>query len=132
MASLPASVTAPIAAELQLFERRFSEAMKSKVALLEAITRYIVKRKGKQVRPMFVFLSAHLHGGVTEATYTAASLVELLHTATLVHDDVVDDSLERRGFFSTRFGKIKSPYSLVITCLQKVCCCRSSATSSGC
>ena len=100
MASLPATVTAPIAAELQLFERRFAEAMKSNVALLDAITRYIVKRKGKQVRPMFVFLSSLINGGITEATYTAASLVELLHTATLVHDDVVDESYERRGFFS--------------------------------
>ena len=100
MASLPATVTLPIAAELQLFERRFAEAMKSNVALLDAITRYIVKRKGKQVRPMFVFLSSLINGGITEATYTAASLVELLHTATLVHDDVVDESYERRGFFS--------------------------------
>lgn len=100
MASLPATVTTPIAAELLLFERRFAEAMKSNVALLDAITRYIVKRKGKQVRPMFVFLSSLLNGGITETTYTAASLVELLHTATLVHDDVVDESYERRGFFS--------------------------------
>src|SRR5689334_11186642 len=100
MSKLPASVTAPIAKELDLFERRFSEAMKSKTALLDAITRYIVKRKGKQVRPMFVFLSSLLNGGITESTYTAASMIELLHTATLVHDDVVDDSNERRGFFS--------------------------------
>jgi octaprenyl-diphosphate synthase len=100
MASLPSSVTTPIAKELQLFAKRFGEAMKSNVALLDAVTRYIVKRKGKQVRPMFVFLSSLLHGGITEATYTAASLIELLHTATLVHDDVVDDSYERRGFFS--------------------------------
>lgn len=100
MSRLPASVTAPIAKELELFEKRFSEAMKSKTALLDAITRYIVKRKGKQVRPMFVFLSSLLNGGITESTYTAASMIELLHTATLVHDDVVDDSYERRGFFS--------------------------------
>jgi octaprenyl-diphosphate synthase len=100
MSKLPASVTAPIAKELELFEKRFSEAMKSKTALLDAITRYIVKRKGKQVRPMFVFLSSLLNGGITESTYTAASMIELLHTATLVHDDVVDDSHERRGFFS--------------------------------
>lgn len=74
--------------------------MKSNVALLDIITRYIIKRKGKQMRPMFVFLSARVNGEITESTYTAASLIELLHTATLVHDDVVDDSNIRRGFFS--------------------------------
>lgn len=74
--------------------------MKSAVPLLDHITRYIIKRKGKQMRPMFVFFSASLCGGVTEATYRGATLVELLHTATLVHDDVVDNSFERRGFFS--------------------------------
>ncbi|MFZ4796896.1 MAG: polyprenyl synthetase family protein [Bacteroidia bacterium] len=90
----------PIANELDLFESKFKLAMKSNVALLDTIMTYIVKRKGKQVRPMFVFYSAKLFGGVTDATYRGASLVELLHTATLVHDDVVDDSDERRGFFS--------------------------------
>ncbi len=74
--------------------------MKSRVALLDKITHYIVKRKGKQMRPMFVFLCAEMCGGVKESTHTAASLIELLHTATLVHDDVVDDAAERRGFFS--------------------------------
>lgn len=74
--------------------------MKSSVPLLDTIMTYIVKRKGKQIRPMFVFFSARLFGGVTDATYRAAALIELLHTATLVHDDVVDDSDERRGFFS--------------------------------
>jgi len=74
--------------------------MKSNVALLDIITRYIVKRKGKQMRPMFVFLSADMNGMVGDSSYVAASLIELLHTATLVHDDVVDDSNERRGFFS--------------------------------
>lgn len=74
--------------------------MKSSVSLLDKITHYIVKRKGKQIRPMFVFFSAHVAGEVTEATYRAGILIELLHTATLVHDDVVDDSNERRGFFS--------------------------------
>ncbi len=93
-------IKAPIEEELRAFEVKFRESMQSKVALLDKITRYIVKRKGKQVRPMFVFLSAKLCNETTEATYDAASLVELLHTATLVHDDVVDDSLERRGFFS--------------------------------
>jgi octaprenyl-diphosphate synthase len=90
----------PIAAELDLFETKFREAMKSNVALLDTIMTYIVKRKGKQIRPMFVFFSARLFNGVSDATYRGASLVELLHTATLVHDDVVDDSDERRGFFS--------------------------------
>lgn len=89
-----------IAAELDLFEIKFREAMKSKVALLDTIMTYIVKRKGKQIRPMFVFMSAKLFNGISEQTYRGASLVELLHTATLVHDDVVDDSDERRGFFS--------------------------------
>ena len=87
--------------ELGIFEKKFSESVKSNTALLDRIMRYIIKRKGKQLRPMFVFLSARLCGPVNESTYRAASLVELLHTATLVHDDVVDESLERRGFFST-------------------------------
>jgi octaprenyl-diphosphate synthase len=90
-----------IQTELTNFESRFKDAVKSQTPLLDRIMRYIVKRKGKQLRPMFVFLSAKLFGTTTEATYRAASLVEVLHTATLVHDDVVDDSLERRGFFST-------------------------------
>jgi len=90
----------PIAAELDVFEQRFRDAMRSNVPLLDKITWYIVQRKGKQVRPMLVLLSARLFAPINEASYTAASLVELLHTATLVHDDVVDDSNERRGFFS--------------------------------
>lgn len=90
----------PIAKELDEFEVRFRESMKSKAPLLDRITHYIVTRKGKQMRPMFVFLSAKLCGELNEATYVAASLVEILHTATLVHDDVVDDSYQRRGFFS--------------------------------
>lgn len=90
----------PIAQELDLFENKFKLAMKSNVALLDTIMTYIVKRKGKQVRPMFVFYCAKLFNEVNDATYRGASLVELLHTATLVHDDVVDDSDERRGFFS--------------------------------
>lgn len=87
--------------ELTIFEKEFKEAVKSQVPLLDRIMRFIVNRKGKQLRPMFVLLSARLCGGINESTYRAASLVELLHTATLVHDDVVDESLERRGFFST-------------------------------
>src|SRR5260221_10017389 len=94
---LPAKL---IEEELKAFEIRFKEAVKSQAPMLDRIMRYIVKRKGKQLRPMFVFLSAKLCGGINDATYRAASLVELLHTATLVHDDIVDDSLERRGFFS--------------------------------
>ncbi len=89
-----------ISAELSEFEDHFREAVKSKVPLLDRIMHYIVKRKGKQLRPMFVLLSARLGGEVNLSTYRAASLVELLHTATLVHDDVVDDALERRSFFS--------------------------------
>lgn len=87
--------------ELNVFEKTFTEALKSQIPLLDRIMRFIVNRKGKQLRPMFVLLSAKLCGRVNESTYRAASLVELLHTATLVHDDVVDESLERRGFFST-------------------------------
>src|SRR5436189_5744629 len=92
--------TGLISNELQTFESRFKEAVRSQSPLLDRIMRYIVKRKGKQLRPMFVLLSAKLCGEINEPAYRAASLVELLHTATLVHDDVVDDSIERRGFFS--------------------------------
>jgi octaprenyl-diphosphate synthase len=93
-------IKAPVAKEMEEFEVKFKASMKSTVPLLDKITRYIVKRKGKQLRPMFVFLSAKVCGEMNESTYRAASLIELLHTATLVHDDVVDDSNERRGFFS--------------------------------
>jgi len=86
--------------ELKTFEIKFREAVQSRVALLDRITRYIVKRKGKQLRPMFVLLSAKLFAPVSDSSYRAASLVEILHTATLIHDDVVDDAAERRGFFS--------------------------------
>ncbi|MBI1779822.1 MAG: polyprenyl synthetase family protein [Sphingobacteriales bacterium] len=86
--------------ELRLFEGKFNDAVASRVPLLDRIMKFIIKRKGKQLRPMFVFLSAKLHGEVNDVTYRAASLVEILHTATLVHDDVVDESFERRGFFS--------------------------------
>ena len=89
-----------IAQELQTFEQKFAKSVKSQTPSLDRVMKYIIKRKGKQLRPMFVFLSAKLHGPVNESTYRAAALVELLHTATLVHDDVVDESLERRGFFS--------------------------------
>jgi len=90
----------PIATEIDVFEDKFKHSMHSTVPLLDRITHYIVKRKGKQIRPMFVFLSASLCGGINESTHRGAALVELLHTATLVHDDVVDNSYQRRGFFS--------------------------------
>lgn len=93
-------IKGPIAAEMEMFEQKFRASMKSAVPLLDRIMHYIVKRKGKQMRPMFVFFSAGMCGGITESTYHGASLIELLHTATLVHDDVVDDSTLRRGFFS--------------------------------
>jgi len=90
----------PINDEMLIFEKRFKESMRSKVPLLDKITHYIIRRKGKQMRPMFMFLTAKMLGEVNDKTYQAASLVELLHTASLVHDDVVDDANERRGFFS--------------------------------
>jgi octaprenyl-diphosphate synthase len=93
-------VTDIIGEELNIFEKKFAESVKSNTPLLDRIMKYIIKRKGKQMRPMFVFLCAKLNGEINESTYRAAALVELLHTATLVHDDVVDESLERRGFFS--------------------------------
>ena len=92
----------PIDKEMELFEEKFHESMSSKVALFNRITYYIVNRKGKQMRPMFVFLTAKLlnEGTVNERTYCGASIIELIHTASLVHDDVVDESYKRRGFFS--------------------------------
>jgi octaprenyl-diphosphate synthase len=97
-----AKIKQPIHQEMELFETKFREAMSSKVALLNRITHYIVNRKGKQMRPMFVFLTAKLlnNGEVNERTYRGASIIELIHTASLVHDDVVDESNKRRGFFS--------------------------------
>jgi octaprenyl-diphosphate synthase len=93
-------IMAPIDSEMNEFEVRFRESMKSKVPLLDKITHYIIRRKGKQMRPMFIFLTAKMLGEMNDKAYDAASLVELLHTASLVHDDVVDDANERRGFFS--------------------------------
>ncbi|EDM34353.1 octaprenyl-diphosphate synthase [Pedobacter sp. BAL39] len=90
----------PIAADISSFEEKFKSSMHSDAPLLDRITHYIVKRKGKQIRPMFVFFAAKLCGGILESTHRGAALVELLHTATLVHDDVVDNAYERRGFFS--------------------------------
>lgn len=85
---------------MEYFEDKFSQLMKSQVFLLDSVMRYIVKRKGKQLRPMFVLLTAKACGAISEPTYRGAALIELLHTATLVHDDVVDDANYRRGFFS--------------------------------
>jgi len=90
----------PVIEHMEAFESKFKDAMKSSVPLLDKITSYIVKRKGKQIRPMFVFLCAKATGEINESTHRAAALIELLHTASLVHDDVVDDSNERRGLFS--------------------------------
>ena len=97
-----AQIKLPIEKEMELFEKKFSNSMISKVSLLNKITHYVVNRKGKQMRPMFVFLIAKMNnqGAVNERTYRGASVIELIHTATLVHDDVVDDSDRRRGFFS--------------------------------
>jgi octaprenyl-diphosphate synthase len=99
---ITAQIKKPILEEMELFEKKFYQSMTSKVALLNRITYYIVNRKGKQMRPMFVFLTAKMisDGGVQERTYRGALVIELIHTATLVHDDVVDDSNRRRGFFS--------------------------------
>lgn len=93
-------IKAPIAREMEEFEQKFRASMHTRVLLLDKIMNYIVKRKGKQMRPMFIFLSAGTCGKITESTFRAASLIELLHTASLVHDDVVDDANYRRGFFS--------------------------------
>jgi len=94
------TIKAPIIKEMNQFEVEFKASMKSNIRLLTIVTNFLLRRKGKQMRPMLVFLSARMLGDITKQTYTAASLIELLHTATLVHDDVVDESFERRGFFS--------------------------------
>jgi len=100
--NIVAHIKEPVDLEMELFEKKFHESMSSRVALLNRITYYIVNRKGKQMRPMFVFLTAKLvnNGQVNERTYRGASVIELIHTASLVHDDVVDESNKRRGFFS--------------------------------
>lgn len=98
--SLVEEIKKPIAEEMKLFEQKFYESMQSNVPLLDKVTRFIVTTKGKQMRPMFVFLCAKLIGDVNEKTFRGASMIELIHTATLVHDDVVDESFKRRNFFS--------------------------------
>lgn len=100
MANIVEEIKQPINEEMKLFEQKFYESMQSKVPLLDKVTRFIVTTKGKQMRPMFVFLCAKLVGEVNEKTYRGASMIELIHTATLVHDDVVDESFKRRNFFS--------------------------------
>ncbi|CAM2733649.1 Polyprenyl synthetase [Flavobacterium psychrophilum] len=99
---ITSQIKKPILEEMELFEKKFQQSMSSKIALLNRITYYVVNRKGKQMRPMFVFLTAKMISGgtVLERTYRGALVIELIHTATLVHDDVVDDSNRRRGFFS--------------------------------
>ena len=112
--SIIKDIKRPIKEEMLLFESKFKDAMRTPVPLLDKIMHYIIKRKGKQMRPMFVFLTGKLFGEVNDSTYRAASLIELLHTATLVHDDVVDDANIRRGFFlSMPFGRIKYLYLLI-------------------
>ena len=104
-------IQAPIEAQMKEFEGKFREFMRSEISLVDAIMNYIIKRKGKQMRPMFVFLMAGATGNINESTHRGAALIELLHTATLVHDDVVDDSNYRRGFFlSMPFVKTKLQY----------------------
>ena len=100
MGNILEEIKNPIKQEMKLFEKKFQESMRSEVFLLDKITQFILKTKGKQIRPIFVFLCAKLVGEITEKTYRGASMIELIHTATLVHDDVVDESFKRRGFFS--------------------------------
>jgi octaprenyl-diphosphate synthase len=98
--SLLKEIRKPINPEMQKFEEHFRDSMKSNISIINVITNYLLRRKGKQMRPMFVFLTAGLCGDITPSSYNAASLIELLHSASLIHDDVVDESYERRGFFS--------------------------------
>jgi octaprenyl-diphosphate synthase len=100
MSNTLSEIKIPVKEELIKFEAHFRESMRSHIALLDKIMYYVVKRKGKQIRPLLVFLTAKMCGKISDTTYVAASLVELLHTASLVHDDVVDDAVKRRGFFS--------------------------------
>ena len=100
MGNILEEIRNPIRQEMKLFEKKFQESMRSEVFLLDKITRFILKTKGKQIRPILVFLCAKLVGEITEKTHRGASMIELIHTATLVHDDVVDESFKRRGFFS--------------------------------
>lgn len=106
-------IKAPIKSEMQEFEKHFKNSMDSDIPFLNLILNYILRRKGKQMRPMFVFLTSKLTGNTNKSSFTAASLIELLHTATLIHDDVVDESYKRRGFFSLN-ALWKSKVSILI------------------
>jgi octaprenyl-diphosphate synthase len=97
---ISSKITSPIEAEMKYFEPYYKKNFDTKIPLLNVITNYLIRRKGKQMRPMLVFLSAKLNGNMNNGTYTAAGLIELLHNATLIHDDVVDETYQRRGFFS--------------------------------
>ena len=103
----------PIASEMGKFKNKLRESITSESKLIDTVINYVLKRKGKQIRPIFVFLTAGLNGKITESSYRAAILIEILHTATLIHDDVVDDSNYRRGFFSVN-ALWKSKYSVLI------------------
>ena len=106
-------IQAPIKNEMDEFKKRLKSSISSSNKIIDTVVNYILKRKGKQIRPVFVFLTAGLNGRITDATYRAAILIEILHTATLIHDDVVDDSNYRRGFFSVN-ALWKSKYSVLI------------------
>ena len=106
-------IQAPIKNEMDEFKKRLKSSISSSNKIIDTVVNYILKRKGKQIRPVFVFLTAGLNGKITDATYRAAILIEILHTATLIHDDVVDDSNYRRGFFSVN-ALWKSKYSVLI------------------
>ena len=106
-------ISRPVREELEIFDRKFSSSLKSKVALIDLITKYILKQKGKKIRPVLVLLSAKLCGEINDRSYIAANLVELLHTATLIHDDVVDDAKMRRGIASIN-AKWKNKISVLI------------------
>ena len=100
MANIIDEIKSPIKEEMALFEEKFLSSIKSEISLLDKVSQFIITKKGKQIRPILVFLCAKLVGEVNEKTFRAASMIELIHTATLVHDDVVDDSMMRRNFFS--------------------------------
>ena len=106
-------IQAPIENEMEEFKQRLKSSISSSNKIIDTVVNYILKRKGKQIRPVFVFLTAGLNGKINDATYRAAILIEILHTATLIHDDVVDDSNYRRGFFSVN-ALWKSKYSVLI------------------
>lgn len=111
--SVISEIQAPVKPYLNEFEIRFKQALQTRIPLLSRITAYVIKSKGKQMRPLFIMLSANVFGKITDTTYTAATLIELLHTATLMHDDVVDDAHMRRGFFSVN-ALWKNKYAVLV------------------